>query len=324
MDRFRRLEVLVRSADAGSFARAAAALNLTPSAVSHSIAELERDLRVPVFYRTTRQLRLTEQGEELYRCAREILDKLNETEAAVSRAQVKLTGVLRVGMPTVLSCDILMPHITRFMARHPDLRLECLVMKQVQEMHAGGLDLLLRVGEPPDSRLVARKVAHGKTQPYAAPAYLEARGEPRTPDDLVEHRCLVFKPNWSLRPVDVWEFERGGERGAIRVSATLTSDDRNALLAAAVAGAGVIRLGIFDPELIKSGRLKPLLSAWQWLGAPPVYALYRKASRTPAKITAFIDFVEQAFVAFDPEELTLIHNVDGRGARTRKRKFAQR
>jgi DNA-binding transcriptional LysR family regulator len=168
------------------------------------------------------------------------------------------------------------------------------------------------VGEPADSRLVARKIAQGKTQPYAAPAYLKTYGEPRTPDDLPKHRGLVFKPNWSLRPVDVWEFERNGVQGAVRVASTLTSDDRNALLAAAVAGAGIIRLGIFDPGLVRSGRLKPLLTEWQWLGAPPVYALYRKASRTPAKINAFIEFVEQTFAAFDPEELTLVHRVNER------------
>ena len=305
MDRFRRLEVLIRSADAGSFAKAAAALNLTPSAVSHSIADLERDLRVSIFYRTTRELRLTEQGEELYRRAREILDKLTEAEAAVSGAQARVTGVLRVGMPTALSGDILMPRIAQFMTRHPDLKLECLVMKQVQEMHASGLDLLLRVGDPPDSRLIARKVAQGKIGVYAAPTYLKSKGEPRTPDELAKHGCLVFKPNWSLRPVDVWSFERGIERRAIAVRAALTTDDRDALLAAALGGAGIARMSLFDPNLIRSRRLKRLLSTWHCPGGPAVYALYRKTSRTSAKIGAFLDFVEQTFAAFDPDELTV-------------------
>jgi DNA-binding transcriptional LysR family regulator len=308
MDRFRRLEVLVCSADAGSFAKAAAALNLTPSAVSHSIAELERELRVPVFYRTTRQLRLTEQGEELYRRAREILEKLDEAETVVSSANVKLTGVLRVGMPTALSVHILMPRITQFVTQHPALKLEFHVMKQVHEMHAGGLDLLLRVGEPPDSRLVARKVAQGKSSVYAAPSYVESFGEPRTPEALAEHRCVVFKPNWSLRPLDLWHLERGRERRAIRVPTTLTLDDREAVLAATLGGAGIARIGLFDPELIRSGRLKRLLPAWESADSPSVYVLYRKASSTASRIAAFIEFVEQAFAAFDPEELTLIHN----------------
>jgi DNA-binding transcriptional LysR family regulator len=308
MDRLRRLELLVRAADAGSFAKAAESLDLTPSAVSHSIAQLERDLRVTLFYRTTRQLRLTDDGEELYRRAREILDKLAEAEGFVTRARARLTGTLRIGLPTVVSLHIVMPALPQFMKQHPGLKIETSVAKQVKEMHAGGFDVLLRVGEPGDSGLIARKVAQVRYGVYAAPDYLKAAGEPLTPADLSRHRCLVFKPNWSTKPLDEWRFERGGVLESARVAAGLTTDDREGLIATALAGGGVMRLGMFGPEPVVTGRLKRLLGDWTCLEAPVLYALYRKSPRPAPKISAFLEFVGQAFAAFDREELTLIHN----------------
>jgi len=308
MDRLRRFELLVRATEAGSFAKAAASLDLTPSAVSHSIAELEREFRVTLFYRTTRQLKLTDDGEELYRRAREILDKLAEAEIALSRVPARIGGTLRVGIPAVVSYHVVMPALPGFMRRHPDLKLDLRVVREIKEMHAGGLDLLFRVGDPPDSGLIARKVAQVHYGLYAAPEYLKLAGEPTVPEDLLRHRCLVFKPNWSARPLEKWSFERNGVRKNVPVSAALTTDDREGLIAAALAAGGVMRLGMFGPGPIATGQLKRLLSDWRCLDAPVLYVMYRKTPRLAPRIAAFLEFVAQAFAAFDPEELTLIHN----------------
>jgi DNA-binding transcriptional LysR family regulator len=307
MDQLRRIELLVRAADAGSFTKAAHALDLTPSAVSHSISVLEREMRATLFYRTTRQLRLTEAGSELYRRGVEILERLKEAENVVSRTQSGVAGHLRVGMPTAISDEIIMPRLSRFMDRQPDLKLEFRVAKQVQEMHATGLDILLRVGKPPDSDLIARRVAQIRFVVYAAPSYLKLHGEPRMPEDLAAHRCLVFKPNWSSRPLDKWSFERGRERRTINVPATVTTDDRGGMIASALAGGGIMRAGMFDPAKITTGQLKPLLGEWTSVGAPAVYMLYRKSARSDSKLLAFLRFIEDSFVDFDPQELTLLH-----------------
>jgi LysR family transcriptional regulator for bpeEF and oprC len=307
MQRLRQFELLVRAVEAGSFAKAAASLDLTPSALSHSIAELEKQLRVTLFYRTTRQLRLTEDGEELYRRAREIMDKVAEAETAVSRVAARISGTLRIGIPTAVSLHIIMPALPQFMRRHPDLKLEARLVKQVNEMHAGGFDLLLRVGEPPESGLIARRIARIKYGVYAAPEYLNFAGEPLTPEDLSRHRCLVFKPNWATRPLDEWHFERAGVRKSVRVPAALVTDDREGLIAAALAGGGVMRSGMFGPAAIATGRLKRLLGEWTCLDAPALYVLYRRTPRLAPHIAAFLEFAAQAFAAFDPEELTLIH-----------------
>jgi DNA-binding transcriptional LysR family regulator len=305
MDRVRRIEMLVRAADAGSFAKAARLLQLDPSAVSHAIAQLERELRVTVFYRTTRLLRLTEEGEQLYRRGREILDRLAELEAATSGPSTRLTGTLRVGMGVPQSRQIIMPRLPEFMRRHPGLQLECIVLTQVKDMHASGVDLLLRVGEPEDSGLIARKVGDLRFGVYAAPSYLDNAGEPATPDDLLRHRCLVHKAPVATKPLDTWEFERGDERKVVKVPRTLVTDDREGLIAAALAGGGLMRIGMFDPALITSGRLRKVLSGWNCSGAPAFYAVYRRTQRPSARIAAFLEFVGEAIVAFDPRHVTI-------------------
>ena len=305
MDRVRRIEMLVQAADAGSFAKAARLLQLDPSAVSHAIAELERELRVTLFYRTTRQLQLTEDGEELYRRGREILERLADMESAISRPAARLTGILRVGMGVPQSREIIMPRLPEFMRRHPGLQLECIVLTQVRDMHASGVDLLLRVGEPEDSRLIARKIGQLKFGVYAAPSYLESTGEPERPQDLRNHRCLVHKAPVAVKPLDTWEFERGGERQVVKVPHTLLTDDREGLIAAALAGGGIMRIGMFDPGLITSGRLRKVLTAWNCMGAPAFYAVYRRTQRLSPKIAAFLEFVDECISTFDADGLTL-------------------
>src|SRR5882672_12246334 len=136
MDRVRRIEIFMRAADAGSLAGAARSLDLTPSAVSRAVSELEAALGVTVFYRTTRHLRLTEDGEELYRRGRRLLDTLADLDAAMSRGARQLTGTLRVGLSVNINRYIITPGLAEFLRRHPGLRLELSVVSQPKEMHA--------------------------------------------------------------------------------------------------------------------------------------------------------------------------------------------
>jgi LysR family transcriptional regulator, transcriptional activator for dmlA len=307
MDRMRRIELLVRAAEAGSFARAARFLQVDPSAVSHAIAELERELKTTLFYRTTRQLRLTEEGEEIYRHGCNILRELGELESAASKAPERLTGILRVGLG-VTGPHIIMPRLPEFLRRHPGLQIDCLLITRIKEMHESGVDLLLHPGEPPESGVIARKLVQGRLGIYAAPKYLETAGEPVSPEDLLWHRCLIAKPAFFNLPRDEWEFERKGERKVVKVPRTLMTNDREGLIAAALAGGGLMRIGMFNPALITSGRLRKVLADWTCLNSYSLYAIYRKTARTPPKIAAFLQFLTETFAAFDPEELTLIHS----------------
>lgn len=307
MDRLRRMEMLVRAAEAGSFARAAQLLQIDPSAISHAIADLEKELRVTLFYRTTRRLSLTEEGREVVNRAREILGQVDELNAIGAKPGEALAGSLRIGMTVPISRTVIMPRLPIFMARHPRLHVQCLVLSQVKDMHAGGLDVMLRAGTPPESGLVARKLCDITFGVYAAPAYLEAAGEPAEPADLARHRCFVHLPPVVPRPLDEWEFERAGQACMVKVPRSLVTDDREGMIDAVVGGAGIMRIGMFEPSLLATGRLVKLLGGWRCLGGQPVYALYRKSSPTAPKVAAFLQFVDEAFAAFDPQELTLVH-----------------
>ncbi|MCC6889432.1 MAG: LysR family transcriptional regulator [Hyphomicrobiales bacterium] len=307
MDRVRRIEMLVAAAKAGSFAKAAEILQLDPSAVSRAIGKFERDLRVPLFYRTTRQLRLTDVGEELVQRGSEILRQLAELEGSASDTHGPLTGSLRVGMSVPIGREIVMPRIPQFLRQHPGLRIECLVLTQIKDMHANGVDILLRAGGPPAENVVARELGRIKLGVYGSPKYLETAREPRSPQDLLHHRCIVYKPHHMMRPWDFWDFERGGKAEQVKVPCTLVTDEREGLIAAAVAGCGLMRNGMFDPRLIRTGQLKRVLGDWKCPGGPPWCAFYRRTVRIPAKITAFLRFLTQALAEFDPEGLTMTH-----------------
>jgi LysR family transcriptional regulator for bpeEF and oprC len=260
-------------------------------------------------YRTTRQLSLTSEGETLLVRARAVLQDVNELENAV-RTQKTLSGVLRVGLHVPISRNILMPRIGEFMRRHPGLRIECLVLAQVKEMHTSGVDVLISASTPSGTDIVARRLITLRFGVYAAPAYLEFAGEPRVPEDVANHACLVHRPPFTVKPLDEWEFVRGERRSMVKVTRGLVTDDREGLVAAALAGAGIMRIGMFDPGLVRSARLRKLLVEWECPGAPAMWVLYRRATRLSPKVAAFLRFVQDSFAAFDPEELTAIHARD--------------
>ena len=308
MDRVRQIEIVVRAADTGSFAKAAATLNITPSAMSHAVTELEKQLRTTLFYRTTRQLRLTEDGEAFCSRGREILEKLTELDAATTHGIARLSGKLRVGIGTVTAQHIVMPRLHGFLQRHPGLSIECRQRWHVKDMHTEAIDVLLWVGETPAPGVIAHKLCELRNGLYASPAYLKTYGVPVHPRDLARHRCLVFFPaSWATKPLDTWEFRRGTEREVIKVNPTLLCDEREMLMTALVNGAGLFRSSFFDPALIVTGQLRRLLDDWTCPGAPSFYAMYRKSQRQSPKVAAFVEFVREALAAFDPEGLTVIH-----------------
>jgi DNA-binding transcriptional LysR family regulator len=312
MEKLRGVEMVVRAADAGSFSKAARTLGVTPSAVSHAVAALEKDLRISIFYRTTRQLRLTEEGQAIYGRGREILDRLNELETAVAKPSARLRGTLRVGLSVSLSRFIVMPAVAQFTRRHAELQLEFVVMTQPQQMHVEGADLMLRVGDPPESGLIARRIARIRFGVYASPDYLDRAGVPKAPDELLRHSCLVYRYPGMEKMLDEWLFERGSERMLLKIEhPAIVSDDREGLLAALLGGAGLARTGCFDPDWIKSRRLQKVLTDWSVPGGFPIYAIYRRTPKLAPKIAAFLEFARATFIACDPEELTLIHEKEG-------------
>ncbi|TCZ54569.1 LysR family transcriptional regulator [Roseicella aquatilis] len=312
MERTRHLEMLVRVVEGGSFVAAAAALGLTPSAVSHGIAQLERHLGARLLNRTTRQLRPTEEGEAAYRYGREMLDRLDEMEASIAMQgrSEHVAGTLRVGMSPALGRNVVGPRLRAFYRRYPDLKVKFLAQYQPREMQMAGMDVLLRVEHPGDTAqykgLVTHLLGNIRHAAYAAPSYLAEAGTPREPEALREHCCLLYKPPQVHRPADEWVFERDGTRRLVRVPDTMETDDREMLLSMATGGCGIIRIGMINPAVIGSGALVRLLPGWSCPPGPPIYALYRRTPEPLPRIVVFLDFVAKALVEFDPRQEMMI------------------
>ena len=306
MDKSSRLEMLVRVVDQGSLVAAARSLGLTPSAVSRGLADLERSLGVTLLLRSTRRIQLTEEGALVYERSLDILARLQELETSVARGTRAVTGTLRVGLPVPIGRYIIWPRLGLFMSRYPDLNLDFKPIQDPKAMQSENFDVLLTAGDPPASRLVAHRLALGRPGIYASPDYLRRFGEPQVPEDLAQHRCLVFHGAWMQSPADDWDFARAGQACTVRVRARVTSPDREGLIVAALAGAGIIRMACFDPALISGGRLRRLLPDWECPGGFNVYALHRKSSSLAPRIQAFLEFARESFAAFDPEGVTLL------------------
>ena len=307
MDRIQRLDMLVRATDGGSFAAAAKALDLTPSAVSKGIRELERTMQVTLFNRTTRQLQLTEDGRKVYEQAQDILERMAALEDGVASRRLQINGTIRVGLSAALNRHVIMPRLASFLNQHTDLQIKLSLTQDSVAMQTDNIDVLLHVGEPPASRLVARPLVQGRPGVYASPEYIRRHGAPSCPDELAEHRCLVFRPPWLTRPYDEWHFMDGATRRPVRITPRVVSHDREGLIVAAIAGAGLIYMACFDPTPVQTGQLRRLMPEWPCGESFNVYALHRRTTRPLPRIAAFLKFVQEAFAEFDPDEITIKH-----------------
>ncbi|MDF3837597.1 LysR substrate-binding domain-containing protein [Cupriavidus basilensis] len=307
MDRTHRLQMLVHVANSGSFAAAARLMDLTPSALSRGIAGLEGELKFRLFNRTTRELKLTQEGAEVYRRAVDILTRMAALDKDLVHKQGRIGGVVRVGVQAPLARHVLMPRLARLHDLHPDLCIETRLTQDPRDMQSENLDVLLHVGAPPPSRLVAQRLGQGRPAAYASPDYVRRFGELSHPADLVNHRCLLFRMPWAAGPLNHWTFERDGHREAVHVRPALATPDREALLVAAQAGAGIIYMACFDPAVLSSGRLIRLLPQWSCPPSFDIHLLYRRGAVSVPRVAAFLRFAREAFSDFDPQEITVLH-----------------
>ena len=211
------MAVFVRAVEAESFSGAAQRLGVAKSVVSRRMASLEGRLGTSLFHRTTRRLSLTETGHAYYERARRILADVAEAEDVARRLQSELRGKLKVAAPMSFGSMHLSPAIAGFLVAHPQLEIELDLNDRRVDLVSEGHDLAIRIGKLPDSSLIVRRLAPCRHIVCASPAYLQARGEPRSPECLEgeRHDCLVY----SNRAIsEEWRFRIGGEWHSVRVS----------------------------------------------------------------------------------------------------------
>lgn len=287
--------VLAAVTEAGNFARAAETLGLTPSAVSRAVARLEARVGVRLFDRTPRDVSLTEEGRRFHTQVMPLLAGLDEAAAEAAGAAAVVRGRLRVSVDPWFARMALAPRLQQFLARYPSLSVDLSTSNYREEMMAG-VDVAVRFGPPDASSLIVRKLLETPILTVASPAYLERHGEPRSPHDLAHHEALLFRDPQTGLPFP-WEFQRGGEVVEIKISSRLVLDDPSVAVTACVAGQGIFQsLAIGLTPFLARGDLVAVLPEWSE-ELYPLYAYHPSRHLPPAKVRAFLDFIQEIAVS---------------------------
>lgn len=294
------LIVFARVVQLGSMSEASRQLNTSRSAVSKQIAKLEQRLGVRLLHRNTRQLSLTEAGENLLPQATNIANSLETINRLGEDLQGEIKGLLRVTCSTGLGRACLVPLLPEFHQRYPDIRIQLMLEDRNANLIDEQVDVAIRVGHLPNSSLVARHLGDLSWQIAASPKYLARRGNPQTPSDLNAHDCLHYRNK--THAMETWHFEGQNGTQAINVKGPLSINDTSALISAAEAGMGILLLdkNMLVPS-IKAGTLVPVLPTYQLNPGLPVYALYPARQYLSAKTRVFVAFLLERLT---PELLT--------------------
>jgi DNA-binding transcriptional LysR family regulator len=299
LDRLTGLEVFAKVATTGSFSAAGRALGLSQTMVTKHIAALEAHLGVKLFHRSTRKLSITDAGRNYLESAERILADVEAADSAVAADRIEAKGLLRLSAPVSFGARQIAPLLPEFARRFPLVSVELGLNDRLVDLADEGWDLAIRVGSLADSSLIARRIAPCRTVLCASPAYLEAHGTPRTVANLAGHNCLGYTLS-RLAGADHWAF---GARGdvSVNVAGNLRANNGDALLAAAVAGQGVIYQPTFvAADALRAGTLVAIAldhPAFEFAG---IYAVYPPDRHPPAKLRAFIDFIAARFAPEPP------------------------
>ncbi len=277
----------------GSLAATARELNLTPPAVSKRLAQLEQRLGVRLLNRTTRSISLTAEGELYLVNAQRILGEIEEMESQIASSRAEPKGLLRVNAPLGFGRTHVGPAISSFVARYAEVEVQLHLTDRPINLPDDAIDVAIRFGELPDSRLIARKIAANRRRLCAAPVYLERFGTPESPKDLIRHNCIVLRQNDAA--FGIWRFSRGKQSESIKVRGGLSTNDGEVALNWALEGHGILMRAEWNlASHLRDGRLVEVLGEYE---TPPadIYAVYLERLNLSAKVSLFIDHLRDVF-----------------------------
>ena len=286
------IDVMAAVVDTASFGRAGEALDMSQSGVSRAVARLETRLGIRVFERTTRSVRLTDEGRRFYERVMPLVGALAEATGSAAGGGAAVRGRLRVNVDPFFSRLILGPRLGIFLDRHPDLEMELRSRDDLGDMVADGFDLAIRFGHPRPSSLVARKLLDTRVLTVASPGYVRRHGYPSDPRELEagHHRCILFRDSATGRPFP-WEFHQRRRKLTVAPRGALTVNDAGTLYSTCLAGHGIAQLFELGAEsFIARKKLVPPFPDWPDERFP-LYAYYPTRHHVPAKTRALLDFV---------------------------------
>lgn len=282
--------IFVRVVEHGSFISAARSLRLPKTTVSRKVQELEVRLGAQLLHRTTRKLGLTEAGSIYFEHSQRIARELDEAESAVGQLQSGPRGWLRFTVPYSLGIDKVAPLLGEFRARHPEVRVEMMMSNEPLDLIDKEIDVALRVGNLPDSSLVARRLAVFRSQVFASPEYIRRHGEPLHPDDVQHHATLAMhkaRRNGGF----VWTLGNGERTADFRIDPVLVANDYGALKGALLCGEGLmLTADVLMKQLAENGFVQRVLAGW----TGPDYefnAVFPRGMTHSPKVRAFVDFL---------------------------------
>jgi len=287
MDRLEAMLIVLTVAESGSLSEAARRLNTPLATVSRKVTDLEAHLRAKLFNRSRRKLVLTEAGSSYVAACKRILADVTEAERAASGEYTAPTGELIVTTPIGLGRFHLIPILTDFLRAYPDIDVRLVLSDRIVGLLEESIDVALRVGELPDSSLIALRVGTTRRVVFASPNYLAARGTPRAPDDLVGHDCISYPGFFGP---DVWTFVRGKTEIAVPVHSRLVVSSVEAACEAARADIGItVAFSHNVRAALETGTLEAVLDDFQ-PAAIPINLVYTAGRSLPIKLRAFLDF----------------------------------
>lgn len=286
MDRLEAMTILLAAIDTGSLSAASRKLGIPLATVSRRVSELEDHLKVRLLLRGTRKLVLTEAGRSYVASCRRIMEDIAEAERTASGEYCAPRGDLTISVPQIIGRTHFLPVVLEFLQAYPEIRVHLQLTDRLVNLVEEQIDLAMRMGELPDSSLVATRVAVIRQVLCASPAYVAARGAPSKPADLASHDCIAYE-GLAMRAFR-WEFSAGGT--SVDVPSRLLVNSAEVAVIAATAGAGIARVLSYQIDaLVQSGALVTLMESHE---LPPIPAsmVYPSQRQVPLKLRAFLDF----------------------------------
>ncbi|MCP3722631.1 LysR family transcriptional regulator [Paraburkholderia sp. CNPSo 3272] len=297
MIRLEDLVIFINAADNGSLSAAARQLNLTPAVASAGLKRLETELGTRLLARSTRSLRLTQDGARYLEYARGVMEQVEAGQNAVAHGRKMIGGTVSLSIPSDLGRNVLAPWLDDFQTQHPPVSFQVHIGDRVTDMFRSPVAVAVRYGVPEDSSLVALPLAPDNRRALcAAPGYFARHGKPATPADLSGHNCLRFALSDTLH--DRWTFYRGDEASVVNVHGNRSSDDGELVRRWAVAGHGLAYKSRLDVLAdIQAGRLETALEAFQGEGAPLHLVCAHRTMLSPT-VNALRDVLRERIAAY--------------------------
>lgn len=287
------LRTLIKVVQTGSFTQAAILLGSHKAHVSRTITQLEAKLGVRLLARSTRALRLTEIGREVFERAVGIIAAVDDTERVAQQMWTEPRGILRITCGTEFGMMVVSQWINQFLLDYPQITIEAEFTGRLVDLVHEGFDLAIRIGSLDDTRLVARRLGMLEYGLFANPAYLQRRGIPKHPEQLTQHDLLIFSGG---QVTGTWSLTKASETIIVPLVSRLRLNNSVSLMDAALHGLGIVRLPwLLAQTETKQGQLSQVLEEWT-MAQIPVHAVFPSNRYLTPKVRAFVDHAVQNFI----------------------------